>query len=105
MTILSESTAKCATPLGYVLFIFTLIFVVLAVNMARDDYCWAALGFIIFAVLVFVTSMICCLEPYRQIKVILSDDYPAVKLYDEYDVKERDGDIWVLREKEALKED
>ena len=105
MTILSESTVKCATYLSYSLFVIAFIFIILAINMIRYDHCWVAFGFIIFAILLFVTSMFCCLEPHREIKVILSDDYPAVKLYDEYDVKKRDGDIWILLEKEPLKED
>ena len=105
MTILSESTVKCATYLGYSLFVIAFIFIILAINMIRYDYSNIGFGVIIFAVLMLATSIFCCLEPHREIKVILSDDYPAQKLCDEYDIKERDGDIWILREKEALKED
>ena len=105
MTILSESTVKCATFLGYSLFIIVFMLAILAINMIRYDDFKTGLGLIIFAVVVFVSSIICCLEPHREIKVLLSDDYPAVKLYDKYDIKERDGNIWILREKEALKED
>ena len=33
-------------------------------------------------------------------EVILDDDYPAAKLYDEYDVVEQRGKIWVIEDKE-----
>lgn len=103
MTILSESTAKCATPLAILFVLAALIVVMLGVAMCVYDCLKIGLVSIIAGVLVFVTTIVCYFEPYREIKVLLSDDYPAKKLYDEYVVKERDGDIWILRDKEPIK--
>ena len=38
-------------------------------------------------------------EPYKQLKVILSDDYPASELYEDYTIVDQDGKIWILDEK------
>ena len=101
MTILSESVVKVGTLYGFIgLFIFV-VFMVLACELIRYDYLKAALCMVGLAIIIFVIIIIYGTEPHKRIKVILEDEYPAVKLYEEYDVEERDGDIWVLTEKET----
>lgn len=34
-------------------------------------------------------------------KVILDETYPATQLYEEYEVIEQDGKIWIIQEKES----
>lgn len=38
---------------------------------------------------------------YNQYEVIIDESYPAKELYEQYNVIEQRGDIWVIRDKEV----
>lgn len=104
MTILSESTAMDgASSYGLIGLLIFIILMVTACVLARYDYLKTSLIIVGLAIIIFVIVIIYGGEPHKRIKVILSDDYPATKLYEEYDVEGRDGDIWILRDKEPIK--
>lgn len=103
MTILSETTQKILTGTGIVCLIATVILFIFGVavcGMAIDNA--AAALVVIIASLACLAGAIFSSEPHRKIKAIISDDYSAVELHDKYDVEERDGEIWVLMEKEPI---
>lgn len=105
MTILSESVVKVGTLYGFIgLFVFV-AFMVLGMMLAKYDHLDASIVVLGLAIVIFVIIMIYGVEPHKRIKVILSDDYPAVKLYEEYDVEGRDGDIWILQDKEPMEKE
>lgn len=106
MTILSETTQKILSGVGIVCVIAGLILCIFSI------VCVAAIGNNIAALVVVIAALVCMAgaafssEPHRKVKAIISDDYSAVELHDKYDVNERDGEIWVLTEKEPIsKED
>ena len=102
MTILSESVVKVGTLYGFIgLFIFV-VFMVLGAALVKYDYLKTSLVIIGLAIVIFVIIMIYGSEPHKRIKAIFEDDYPAARLYEEYDVEGRDGDIWILTEKEPM---
>lgn len=109
MTILSETTIKVLNPIGIVsLFISLLIIVLLIIiSISIIEYINGTIIITIFFVIVmyFSVAMTMGSTPHRRIKAIISDDYPATNLYDEYTVEDRDGKIWILTEKEPMTEE
>ena len=102
MTILSESVVKVGTLYGFIGLFVIVVFIVLAFALARYDYLKVALCMTGLAIITIFVVVIFCTEPHKRIKAILEDDYPAARLYEEYDVEGRDGDIWILTEKEPM---
>ena len=99
MNILSETTYHYLTPLGRSFCIVGLVcLIVMLVGLFNDINSLMLTSGIIGAILI-LASFIFFTEPYQQIKATISDDYPAVKLYEEYDVVRHDGKIWILNEK------
>ena len=105
MTVLSETTQRIPTQAGYAFIVIGIIIVSVCFLSVIDNYIKLKSGIILVFVLggifFMVMGWISC-KPHRKIKAILSEEYPAVSLYDKYDVKERDGEIWVLLEKEPI---
>ena len=101
MTILSETTRRVLTPTGGVLLFVAVILLIILFVIANDNAALTVFFTIAFAICLIAALMIGS-KPHRQIKVIISDEYSAVDLYDRYDVIERDGAIWVLIEKEPI---
>ena len=103
MTILSETTKNVINSAGSALMIvaviLTIIFFVIVIS---DGALVVGLAFLIAVVMCFIASLVIGSKPHRQIKVIISDEYSAVELYDKYNVTDREGDIWTLVEKEPI---
>ena len=105
MTILSETTHRVLTPTGVVLLVIAAILMVITFIIASDINLVIGITFLIAIVMCFGVAMTIGSKPHREIKVIISDDYPATNLYDEYTVEDRDGKIWILTEKEPMTEE
>ena len=105
MTILSETTARTLNPIGTMFLV--IIVILMLTSLCIVDYIDLVVGIIILIAIAmcFVAVMTIGTSHYRRIKAIISDEYSAADLYDKYDVKERDGAIWVLTEKEPMTEE
>ena len=104
MTVLSETTFRHITPSGIFVLIIALMFLVLAILALTDLEYPCAFYFITVCIILIAAYFIVFTEPHRRLKVILSEDYPAVDLLEKYDIKDRDGDIWVLDEKTPMED-
>ena len=89
--------------LSALLFFLMFIFLIFAVIFLAETYFRISLFFFVFAIL-YATSGIYCskkiITDKKQYEVILDDDYPASILYDNYEIIERRGEIWILQDKE-----
>ena len=100
MTVLAEEIIHDLSVVGALAFVLGVIGVIVGVLIGMSGY--KVMGTIFFAIgclLMGVTFTSVGQDSYRQLKVLLSDDYPVVDLYDRYDVVEKEGEIWVLKEK------
>ena len=102
MTILSESTQKISTSTVWTFFVLAIIAFAITILLLLDEYYKLGLVFLAITIALFVI-MSFCIEPHRKIKVILSDDYPAVELLDKYTVDGNEGEIWTLIEREPMR--
>ena len=107
MDILAESTIYGFNDRGLFLVIVGLLIFLLGFFTAIIDSLIPGLGdslilgSVIMIVGVFITVGAVCIytEPCKRLKVILSDDYPASELYENYTIVDQDGKIWILDEK------
>ena len=104
MTVLSETTFRHITPIGIFVLFIVMIFLALAILALIYFEYPCAFYFITVCIVLIVACFIVFIEPHRRLKVILSEDYPAVDLLEKYDIKDRDGDIWVLDEKTPMED-
>ena len=102
MTVLSETTFRQIAPSGIFVLFIAMIFLALAILELTDLEYPCAFYFITVCIILIAACFIAFIEPHRRLKVILSEDYLAVDLLEKYDIEERDGDIWVLIEKEPM---
>ena len=103
MTVLSETTQRIPPPAACTFLAVGIIIVSVCLLSVIDNYKKPGIVWVFVLGGIFFMAMGCIsCKPHRKIKVILSEEYPAVILYDKYDVKERDGEIWVLLEKEPI---
>lgn len=102
MTILSESTRFILTDIGMALLVIGFFLLVIAATLLVNDFPKSALLSLAIAISLLVIAFAFQREPHRKIKVTISDDFSATALYDKYDINDRDGDIWVLTEKEPM---
>lgn len=105
MTILSETTVRVLNPIGIMYLVIIVILTLSLLCMVNCINFVTGIIFLIAIAMCFATVMTIGIEPHRNIKAIISDEYSAADLYDKYDVKERDGAIWVLTEKEPMTEE
>ena len=108
MTILAESVDKQFTSLGAVLLIIGFVCLVTALGIIIEygfDPPWFLSLLLILSILLIAPSFAILREPHRQLKVMLSEDYPAADLLDKYEIEGRDGEIWMITEKAILEEE
>lgn len=105
MTVLYETITKEVSSVGVVLITIAIIVLVIALPCRCREFTVAAAVCSAIAALLIVVTVIYLLEPHKRVQVLLDDDYPAVALYDEYEIVKREGDIWTLDEKKILEED
>ena len=102
MTILAENTSIGFTSVGYILLIVALTVFGCGIRvLIEDEFSIFAFICVLFAIVIASISIICYKEPCKVLKVVLQDDYPAVELYESYNVKGREGEIWILTEKKT----
>ena len=99
MTILSETTRHGFTSLGNLIFVIGLFCLIIAIVSYKEDANFVGLIFAIACVILVVASYVFHRESYQQIKAVISDNYSAKELYDNYDVVGHDGKIWILNER------
>lgn len=115
MTILNSYVER-VEPSGVATFLilistmFAAIFLITSIQAFKDRNKKAG---VILAVLCAVSLIILFKIVYNEsekpkvttYEVILSDDYPASELLENYDLVEQRGEIWVIRDKKQDKED
>lgn len=102
MTILSETTVRALNPIGIMFLVIIMILLIISLVIVDHINLVVGITFLIAIAMCSGALMTIGVNHHRRIKAIISDDYPATDLYDEYIVKERDGKIWVLVEKELI---
>ena len=108
MTILAESVDKQFTSLGAALLIIGLVCFISALVIILEEGVeppWFILSLLILAALLIAPSFAILREPHRQLKVMLSEDYPAADLLDKYEIEDQDGKILVITEKAIFDEE
>ena len=102
MTILAENTWVRFTSVGNILLIVAVTVLACSIRVLIEDGLSIFVFIcVLFAIGVASISIIYYREPYKIFKVVLQDDYPAAELYDNYNVKGREGEIWILTEKKT----
>ena len=100
MTVLSETTHRCLTSQGIIMFTIGLILLfIAAITVVSVKYEVFSLVFVIVGLTLILLSFAFCTEPCKQIKATISDSYSADALYENYKVVGRDGKIWILDER------
>lgn len=100
MTILAENTCMNLTNVGSILLIVAVTVFACGIRaLIEDEFSIFAFICLFFAIGIASISIIYYKEPRKVLKVVLQDDYPAAELYDNYNVKGREGKIWILTEK------
>lgn len=107
MRILSETviTSTENELVGVILLILLAVFVVVGIYIIIEYY--GLKEFICWAFIVIVWALIISFffqKPLKEYKVIFDEDYPAINVLDKYEVVGRDGEIYILRDKEPRKE-
>ena len=107
MRILSETviTSTENELVGVILLILLAVFVVVGIYIIIEYY--GLKEFIYWAFIVIVWALIISFffqKPIKEYKVIFDEDYPAINVLDKYEVVGRDGEIYILRDKEPRKE-
>ena len=108
MRILSETaiTSTRNELIGIILFILLAIFVVVGICIITKyygvkEFIWYAFIMVVVGVLIISYFF---QKPLKEYKVIFDEDYPAINVLDKYEVVGRDGEIYILRDKEPRKE-
>ena len=94
----------------WLVFIFAIAVIIMGVGFfqvkASDG--WAGLLIVLLSTIVGISSFFAiiitsehCKTGRTRYEVILDEDYPVSKLYEDYIVKEQRGKIWILEDKEA----
>lgn len=107
MRILSETEIMSTRNelIGIILFILLAIFVVIGICIIIKYY--TIKEFIWWVFIVIVWALIVSFffqKPIKEYKVIFDENYPAINVLDKYEVVGRDGEIYILRDKEPRKE-
>ena len=100
MTVLAEEIVRDLSAVGVATLMLGVVSVIVGVGLSLSGY--KVIGTICFAfsgLLIGITFTSVGQDSYQQLKVLLSDSYPAAELYDRYDVVEKEGEIWVIKEK------
>lgn len=101
ITILSESTNNVLTPLGFLLIFFGSMSCIISLILVFEGYAKHSIFPLFIGIVMIGIAIVFCHKPETEVKATLSEDYPVTKLFDTYDVIDRDGDIWILIEKET----
>lgn len=94
----------------WLVFVFAIAVIIICVGIfhanLRDG--WAGLLIMLLSTIVAILSFFAiiitseyCKTNRTHYEVILDEDYPVSKLYEDYIVKEQRGKIWILEDKEA----
>lgn len=109
MTILFQSTQNIVTTYGTIMIacglIGLIIGLVIALYEACDEFIKIAVIICCISVISLLAGLTIGAKPHEKIKVILSDNYPAIKLYEKYNIEGREGNIWTLISKKTIEEE
>lgn len=108
MTILSQSTQNIFTIPGIFMMVFGVMGFAITLYVLYDDYDeFIKIGAIVsgLSLILIIASLTIGAKSHERIKVILSDNYPAIKLYEKYDIEGREGNIWTLVSKKTIEEE
>ena len=99
MDILAEGTCYGLYDKGRFIMVVGLIIFVVGFAIALHVSVIPGVVTMIVGIAIAVSAIHVYKEPYKRLKVILSDDYPASELYENYTIVDQDGKIWILDEK------
>ena len=106
MTILSQSTRIILTPGGAVFLVIGSVFFLMAfIAIVVDSDFTTSLVLFLIAILSIGIALVGFSKRHDVLKVTLSNDYPAISLYNEFDITNKEGDIWTLTRKEPIKDE
>ena len=106
MRILSE-TAITSTENELVGVILLILLAIVGIYIIIEYYElkeFIALAFIIIVIVLALIASFFFQKPIKEYKVIFDEDYPTINVLDKYEVVGRDGEIYILRDKEPRKE-
>lgn len=103
----SEAVTEAPNWLVYV-FAIAVIIMVVGFFWAKVSDGWTGLLIVLLGTIVAISSFFAiiitsahCKTDRTRYEVVLDEDYPVSKLYEDYIVKEQRGKIWILEDKEA----
>ena len=107
MRILSETAIMSIGNelIGVILLILLLVFVAVGTYIIIEyyglkEFIWLAFVAVIWALIISYFFQ----KPLKEYKVIFDEDYPAINVLNKYEVVGKDGEIYILRDKEPRKE-
>lgn len=104
--IVNETSVLGWTPIGVGFLILTIIFTIIVVSVTLYEKDMALLGFVVLGV--FGLAMLTIYfnqvpgEPYNTYEVIIEDSVSMNKFLEKYEIIEQRGEIYEIKEKEAV---
>ena len=90
--------------LSSLLFYLVIVFIILSIILIDERYAKVGLSFCLIAFIGIIFGIYFSYEVKTDIKlyeVVLDDNYPISAIYDNYEIIEKRGKIWVLQDKET----
>lgn len=90
--------------LSFILFYLVIVFIVLSIILTAERYAKVGLSFCLIAFIGIIFGTYFSHEVKTDTKlyeVVLDDNYPISTIYDNYEIIEKRGKIWVLQDKET----